>query len=90
MPIFNAVQIAEINAIIAEIEKSKTSKCEIGARDKTFLSTALKGVKEKRKVEFFKCKREYSDVIVTHFVKKKGLTKNRFHMNSQSSIYLLK
>ena len=90
MAIFNKVQVTEINTIIAEIEKSVKPKCEIGARDKAFLAPSLKLIKEKRKPEFFKCKREYSDVIVAHFVKEKGLTKNRFHTNSQSAIFLLK
>ena len=90
MPIFSANQITEINELIAEIEKSVKPKCEIGARDKAFLSNLLKSAKEKKKPQFFKCKREYSDVIVSHFVKEKGLTKNRFHTNGQSAIYLLK
>lgn len=90
MPVYTKKQILEINEIIAEIEKSVKPKSEIGARDKAFLTTLLKGVKEKRKPVFFKCKREYSDVIVSHFVKEKELTKNQFHMNAQSAIYLLK
>lgn len=90
MAVFSAHQITEINTIIAEIEKSIKPKSEIGARDKAFLSPALKAAGAKKIPLFFKCKREYSDTIVSHFVKEKGLTKNRFHMNAQSAIYLLK
>lgn len=90
MPVFSVNQITEINAIIAEIEKSVKPKSEIGARDKAFLTSSLKAAKIKKTPQFFKCKREYSDVIVSHFVKEKGLTKNHFHMNGQSAIYLLK
>ena len=80
----------QFQRLIAEIEKSIKPKCEIGARDKAFLNSSLKAANEKKKPVFFKCKREYSDAIVAHFVKEKGLTKNRFHMNGQSTIYLLK
>lgn len=89
MPVFNAQQITEINNLILEIEKKKKAKSEIGARDKVFISALLKSSKEKKAPLFFKCKREYSDFIVSYFVKEKGLTKNRFHMNHQSCVYLL-
>ena len=90
MPIFSNQQITEINSIIAEIEKSIDPKCEIGARDKVFLTSLLKANQIKTTPIFFKCKREYSDTIVSHFVKEKGLIKNRFHMNGQPYIYVLK
>jgi hypothetical protein len=90
MAIFNVQQITEINTLIAEIEKSIDPKSEIGARDKVFVVAQLKASNAKAKPVFFKCKREYSDAIVSHFVKEKGLTKSRFHMNNQSCIYVLK
>ena len=90
MAIFSNQQITEINSLIAEIEKSIDPKSEIGARDKVFLTALLKANDVKMKPLFFKCKREYSDTIVSHFVKEKGLVKNRFHMNGQPFIYLLK
>lgn len=89
MPVFNVQQITEINLIIAEIEKAIKPKSEIGARDKAFATSLLASAKEKKKPTFFKCKREYSDAIVNHFVKEKGITKNRFHMNGQSAIFVL-
>lgn len=89
MPVFTPLQITEINATIAAIEKVIKPKSEIGARDKAFVNALLASAKEKRKPVFFKCKREYSDAIVTHFVKEKGLAKNKFHMNGQSAIYVL-
>lgn len=90
MPVFNPQQIKEINTLIAEIEKAVTPACEVGARDKSILSSILKVNKETRKTQFFTCKREYSDAIVTHFYKEKGLKKSRFHMNNQSSVFVLK
>jgi len=90
MPVFSDHQTTEINAIIAEIEKAIKPKSEIGARDKVFLIALLKANKVKKAPQFFKCKREYSDAIVSFFVKEKGVVKNRFHMNSQSAIFVLK
>ena len=90
MPVLSAQQITEVNALIAEIEKSIKPKCEIGARDKVIMSALLKTTKGKKPPQFFKCKREYSDTIVSFFVKEKGITKNRFHLNSQSCIFILK
>ncbi len=89
MPIFSNQQVTEINSLIAEIEKSINPKSEIGARDKAFLTALLKKSDVKTTPLFFKCKREYSDTIVSHFVKEKGLTKNRFHINGQPCIYVL-
>lgn len=89
MPVFNPQQITEINQIIAEIDKVIKPKCEIGARDKAFATSLLASAKEKNKPSFFKCKREYSDTIVTHFVKEKGVIKSKFHMNGQSAIFVL-
>lgn len=90
MQSFSPRQIGEINAVIAEIEKSIKAKCEIGAHDKVSLSSLLKATGEKRKAEFFKCRREYADAIVSFFVKEKGVVKNRFNKSSQSSIFVLK
>lgn len=90
MAILNAQQIKEVNEVIAEIDKSIKPKCEIGAHDKPALTALLKAQNEKKKGIFFKCKREYSETIVTHFVKEKDVTKNRFHKNNQAYIFILK
>ena len=90
MPVLSAHQITEVNAIIAEIEKSIKPKCEIGARDKVILSALLKANMVTKVPQYFKCKREYSDTIVSFFVKEKGVTRNRFHMNGQTSVFVLK
>jgi hypothetical protein len=82
-------QVTEVNTLIAEIEKVVKPKSEIGAREKAILAGLLKTSKIEKKPVFFKCKREYSDTIVTHFVKEKGLTKSRFHMNGQSFVFVL-
>jgi hypothetical protein len=89
MPVFSQQQIIEINTLIAEIEKSIKPKAEIGARDKKSLSALLKVSPIKKTPHFFPCKREYSDTIVTFFVKEKGVAKNRFHMNGQPAIFVL-
>jgi hypothetical protein len=90
MAILNAQQIKEINEVIAEIDKSIKPKCEIGAHDKPALNALLKTQNMKKEAVFFKCKREYSEAIVTHFVKEKNVFKNRFHKNNQAYIFLLK
>jgi hypothetical protein len=90
MAVLNAQQIKEINELITEIDKSINPTYEIGAHDKPALTTLLKAQNLKKEVVYFKCKREYSEAIVTHFVKEKGITKNRFHKNNQSTIYILK
>ena len=90
MQSFSPKQITEINAVIAEIEKSIKAKCEIGAHDKVSMSALLKGTGEKKKAQFFNCRREYSDAIVSFFVKEKGVVKNRFNKSGQSSIFILK
>jgi hypothetical protein len=90
MAVLNAQQIKEINELIAEVEKSIKPKCEIGAHDKPALTALLKAQNQKKEIVWFKCKREYSDAIVSHFVKEKGVAKNRFHKNNQSSVFILK
>ena len=90
MAILNVQQIKEINEQLEEIGKSIQPKCEIGAHDKPSLTALLKAQNLKNEVAYFKCKREYSDAIVSHFVKEKGVTKNRFHKNNQSYIFILK
>ena len=89
MPVFNTQQITEINTLIAAIEKVIKPKFEIGARDKTFITSVLKANKVTKKPLYFSCKREYSDFIVSHFVKENGVAKSRFNMNNQSCIFLL-
>ncbi len=90
MAVLNMQQIKEVNEVIAEIGKSVKPKSEIGAHDKPSLVSLLKAQKLKNEVVYFKCNREYSDSIVNHFVKEKGVIKNRFHRNSQSHIFILK
>ena len=90
MAILNVQQIKEINEQIEEIGKAIQPNCEIGAHDKPALSALLKAQNLKKEVVYFKCKREYSDALVSHFIKEKGVTKNRFHKNNQSYIFILK
>lgn len=90
MAVLNVQQIKEINELITEIEKSIQPKCEIGAHDKPSLLVLLKAQNLKKEAVYFKCKREYSDAIVAHFIKEKGAIKNRFHKNNQSCIFILK
>jgi hypothetical protein len=90
MAILNVQQIKEINEQIEEIGKSVQPNCEIGAHDRPSLNALLKAQNLKKEIVYFKCKREYSDAIVAHFVKEKGAAKNRFHKNNQSCIFILK
>lgn len=86
---FNAKEVGEINAIIADIEKVVKAKSEIGARDKATVTSLLKATKETKKPTFFKCRKEYSDAIVGHFVKEKNIARNKFHMSAQAYVYVL-
>ncbi len=90
MAILSAQQIKEVNEVIARIEKSIKPTCEIGAHDRPALNALLKAQNEKKEVIFFACKREYSETIVSHFVKEKNVTKNRFHKNNQAFVFILK
>jgi hypothetical protein len=82
-------QVKEINAIIAEIEKVIKPDSEIGARDRSVLPGLLAASKETKKPKFFNCRREHSNDIVNHFIREKSLKKNKFHMNAQTSVYIL-
>lgn len=82
-------QITEVNEIIEKIQKSVKANCEIGSQNKTILRSVLTANKIKKKTKFFDVKREYSDTIVNYFVNEKGLTKSRFSMNNQDSVFLL-
>ncbi len=90
MAVFNVQQVKEINDLIAEIGKAIKPKCEIGAHDKASLAALLKTQTPKKESIYFKCKREFSDAIVTHFVKEKGVIKSRFHKNNQAYIFIVK
>jgi len=90
MAILNTQQIKEINELIENINKAVTTPCEIGAHDKPSLLTLLKAQNQKKEATYFTCKREYSEAIVSHFIKEKGATKNKFHKNNQSCIFILK
>lgn len=83
---FNEKEIREINEIIAEISKVIKPKSEIGARSKATLAGLLAGAK---KPSYFKCKREYSDAIVNHFTKEKGVTKSRFSTTAQDTVFVI-
>jgi hypothetical protein len=85
---FNEKEIREINGIIAEISKVIKPKSEIGARSKATLTGLLASSKTK-KPSYFKCKREYSDAIVNHFTKEKGVTKSRFSMSAQDTVFVI-
>jgi len=90
MPTFNAHQIVEINELIAQIEKVVKPKSEIGAQDKVLLNALLKNQTPKKEVTFFKCRREFSETIVMHFMKEKGVAKSRYHKNNQAYIFVIK
>ena len=90
MAAFNVQQVKEINDLIAEIAKVVKPKSEIGAHDKVSLSALLKTQTPKKEATYFKCKRELSDAIVTHFVKEKGIAKSRFHKSNQAYIFIMK
>lgn len=91
---FNEKQVREINSVIAGINKSleslDSSKCQIGARNKTTLLSLVKANKMPPvKTTFFPCQREYSDSIVSHFVTEKKLAKSKFSMGAQESVFIL-
>lgn len=82
-------QVKEINVVIAEIEKAIKPNVEIGARDRSVLPGLLKASGSDKKPKFFNCKREHSTEIVSHFLKNKGLIRNKFHMNAQTAIFII-
>lgn len=86
---FNEKEVREINDIIAEISKVIKPKSEIGARNRATLSGLLASTKTTKKPHYFKCKREYSDAIVSFFIKEKGVTKSRFTTTAQDTIFVL-
>jgi hypothetical protein len=86
---FNEKEVREINEIIAEISKVIKPKSEIGARNRATLSGLLASTKTTKKPHYFKCKREYSDAIVSFFIKEKGVTKSRFTTTAQDTIFVL-
>lgn len=93
MPRFNEKEVKEINAIIADIQKAvdklKTKKCLIGARDRTTIQLLLKSDgREDVKITTFRCQRPYSEAILQYFIDK-GLERDKFSMNLQQCIYLL-
>jgi hypothetical protein len=85
----NERSVKEINQIIKTIEDALQPGCEIGARDNTTLQKLLRSNNIERKVKFFKCKREDSENIIKHFVKEKGIAKNKFSIGAQPGIYIL-
>jgi hypothetical protein len=89
MPKFSDKQVEEINAIIEAIGKEVKPNSEIGARDRKILSGLLAANKIEKSPKFFACKREYSEAIVSYFVKEKNTKRNKFSMNTQSFIYIL-
>ena len=89
MPKFLPNQVEEINAVIKAIEAELKPDIEIGARDKAILTALFKTNKKDKSPKFFKCKREYSDTIVSYFIKEKGVAKNKFSMNAQTAVFLV-
>lgn len=86
---FNEKEVREINEIIEVIAKVIKPTSEIGARNKAILTGLLVSAKTKKTPLYFKCKREYSDAIVSHFVKEKGIAKSRFSTTAQDTIFVL-
>jgi hypothetical protein len=82
-------QIIEINTVIGEIGKAVTSSSEIGACDKPTLSGILTSHGIEKEATFFKCKREFSNDIVSFFVKEKGVAKSRFDRHAQTHIFVM-
>jgi len=89
MATFSQKQLDEINTIIKAIEAEIKPKMEIGAKDRAILTSLLKASKIDKMPKHFKCKREYSDAIISFFVKEKAIPRSRFSSNSQTSIFLL-
>lgn len=86
---FNEKEVREINLIIGEISKRIKPDSQIGARNRTVLAGLLVSSKTSKKPVYVKCKREYSDAIVDHFVKEKGVAKSRFSSSAQDTIFVL-
>lgn len=82
-------QVKEINSVIEKIEKALKPDHEIGAQSKVILKNLLAVNKIDRVPLFFKCRREHSENIISHFVSEKKIKKSRFHSNSQESIFLI-
>ena len=89
MPKLNAHQVKEANELIEKISKVIKPGAEIGAQSKPVLTLLLTANKVKKKVIFFKSRREYSDEVVSHFVNEKGVARSRFHTDSKETIFLL-
>ena len=89
MPTFTQNQVEEINAVIKAIESELKPKMEIGAKDRVVLAGLLQANKIKKVPKQFKCKREYSEAIVSYFVKEKGVPRSRFSSGLQTSIFLI-
>jgi hypothetical protein len=86
---FSDKQVEEINSIIDTIGKEIKPDNEIGARDRKILTGLLATNKIEKSPKFFPCKREYSEAIVSYFVKEKNTKRNKFSMNAQSFIYIV-
>lgn len=86
---FNEKEVREINEIIAEVAKVIKPKSEIGARSRATLAGLLAASKVTKKPVYFKCKREYSDTILNHFVKEKEVTKSKFSLPTQDAIFVI-
>ena len=86
---FTDRQIEEINGVISAIAKHLKTDIEIGARDRKILAGLLAANKIDKSPKFFPCKREYSESIVSYFVKEKNIRKNKFSTNAQSFVYIV-
>jgi len=85
----SAQQVKEVNSVIEKIEKAITPGAEIGAQSRPTLTQLLKANKVEKKPKFFECKREYSNIIVSHFVTEKSLKRSRFDSKGQATIFLI-
>jgi hypothetical protein len=91
---FNEKEVKEINTVISEIQKAidamKSANCKIGAGDKVTVLALLKANSiPSSTIKFFKCKREHSGSIVSHFLVDKGIKRSRFSMNLKPYVYII-
>lgn len=91
---FNEIEINEINSIISDVQKAidimNSPFAKVGARDRVTIRALLTANNiPSSTIGFFKCKRHYSDAIISHFVNNKGIKRSRFSMNLQEYIYII-
>jgi hypothetical protein len=87
--IFNEKQIKEINDIIEQITGKLQKDCEIAACNKVMLASMLSARKIEKTIKSVACRPEYSNAIVSYFVKEKGVALSQFNRNLQSTICII-